>query len=249
MNINILEVLDSLSRQTSVIMVGSKKLVVKEYGREVGLIKWFMVNLSSFSIKMYPFVLNPRNRMEREVAFLKTSTPGFSKPSLYIVDYIGKRIIRGYVEGEKLTYTMPVEVYRLLGELLGRLHCSNWAIGDTKISNFIHSGGEIYIIDAEQAIETRNVEHFIWDLIVLISTLAISCYTNCILNQNTYLDRLQGFIKGYLGSTCIPMETLSNIMLSDDVKILLYLLIPFPLNTATVKTLNNMFSGRNILDE
>jgi len=239
LDIDILELLDSFSRQVDVVAIDSRKLVVKEYGSERGLVKWFIVNLSAIPIGVYPFALNPVNRMEREVGFLRGHTRGFLKPELYVVDYVGKRIVRSYVEGEKLSYHSKPEVFSEFGRSLSELHCSGWALGDTKISNFIYNGKGVYIVDAEQSLKTDSIEHYAWDLVVFLSTLGISCYSNCAINPYFYEERVEGFLKGYLESPCSRVSDAVGAVRNGNTRILLYLLVPFPLNTKAIKLLES----------
>lgn len=240
MNTNILELLDGFSKQSRILVVDSEKLVLKEYGGEAGLIKWLVVNLSSTPVKMYPFVFNPRSRMEREVSFLRTDTPGFMKPGLRVVDYIGVRIIRDYVEGEEVDSSTSPQVFRVLGRSLGMLHCSGWALGDTKVSNFVSNDGRVYIVDAEQAVETWRKEHFSWDLVVFASTLGISCYSSCVTNQRAYLERIEAFLQGYLENPCAPVREAVYSLTEGDSRLLLFLLVPFPLNMGVSRLLKGM---------
>lgn len=234
---NIIELLDGFSRQSRLLITGSEKLILKEYNSRVGLVKWFMVNVSSTPIKPYPYTLSSISRMEREVSFFKASTQGFKKPRIHVVDYIGVRVIRDYIEGEKISYESSAEVYEQYGRNLGMLHCSGWALGDTKLSNFVYNSSGVYVIDAEQAIKTNRIEHYAWDIAVFASTFSIGCYSTCILNEEEYTGKIKSFIEGYLETPCsIPGEVVG--ILKDRAEILL--LIPFPLNFFFLKTLKTI---------
>ncbi|MEM1834655.1 MAG: serine/threonine protein kinase, partial [Thermosphaera sp.] len=86
--LSILEYLDEFSSQIEIHEVPGKKLVVKKYKKETGILKWLLINASNLTINIYPFVFQPFKRLEREVCFYKEGSKSFKKPVLYLVDFL-----------------------------------------------------------------------------------------------------------------------------------------------------------------
>lgn len=230
MKLGLVNVFDSLSRQTKVIIVNGKTYVAKDYASEVGLLKWYAITLSNIAVRKYPFKLEPVDRMKREVTFMRSPTKCFKKPEVLLVDYGRLRLIREFVKGELYSYNAPCHVHIEIGRSLGQCHDEGWVLGDTKITNFVYSGNEVYIVDAEQATKDYRPEHAAWDLLVLVSTLFMENVVMALKDiemSARYIDLiLNGYLEGNRGSGLDSLKTL----LATDFKLLAYLLIPFPLN-------------------
>lgn len=227
MKISFLSLLDTLAKQTRIVLVNGRLYVEKTYNVEPGIIKWYLIAASNSAIGVYPFKLKPLERLEREVAFLTSKNTCFEKPSILIVDYVNFKLLREYVRGDTYSFSAPSSVHYALGRELGKCHEKGWALGDTKISNFVYGDGILYVVDAEQAISDGKPEYYAWDLLVLASTLSIDGYAKTFRLEDR--ERVFGSIlRGYLDGNSKGLEVLS--VLKDQMKILVYLLVPFPLS-------------------
>jgi tRNA A-37 threonylcarbamoyl transferase component Bud32 len=219
--------LDYLSKQSKIIELNNSKYVVKSYASEHGILKWYLVALGNIPIQKFPFVHDPVKRMEREVSFMRRADC-FSKPEIYIVDYKEVKIVRSFINGVVYGFNAPLNIHSLVARELGACHEAGWVLGDTKISNFIVGDGEVYIIDAEQAIDKYNHEFAAWDLLVLISTLSIDGYIESI-TTNRYGEVVKTILSSYLNEFREAGEVIKALSTSEF-KLLAYILIPFPLN-------------------
>lgn len=227
MRISLLSLLDTITKQARIVMVNGKLYVEKTYNVEPGVMKWYLIAASNFAFGVYPFKLKPLERLEREVTFLTSKNTCFEKPDIVIVDYMNLKVIREYVRGETYNFSAPPPVHYSIGRELGKCHEAGWALGDTKISNFIYDDGRIYVVDAEQAVNDGKPEYYAWDLLILASTLSIDGYAKTFRIEDR--ERVFGSIlRGYLDGNTKGLEVLS--VLRDQMKILVYLLVPFPLS-------------------
>ncbi|MEM4623504.1 MAG: serine/threonine protein kinase [Desulfurococcaceae archaeon] len=222
-----LELLDDFVKQSKLLIVDGNTYVSKEYASEIGLLKWYVIVVSNLAIRIYPFVLDPRERMAREVNFMKKADKCFKKPEILIIDYTKPRIVRGFVKGEIYGYDSPITIHREIGRSLGLCHESSWVLGDTKITNFVYFENEIYNVDAEQAIKEYSDEYAAWDLLVLVSTLTMEGYLKAI--RNNYSRILDAILRGYAETHRESMRVI-KLLRSSEFKPLVLLLIPFPLN-------------------
>ena len=149
---SIIEYLDYFSKQTQIYKLNGKKLVIKNYKKETGILKWLVINATNLTINIYPFAFQPLKRLERECFFFKEAPKIFSKPKIYLTDFVKLKLVREYVEGVSYSSILDEAEFRKLGNRLCRLHLEGWALGDSKISNFVSRGRGIYIVDAEEAI-------------------------------------------------------------------------------------------------
>ncbi len=221
---------DTLAKQTRVISIDGRKLVEKHYHGEPGVIKWYIIVPSSYALGVYPFKLKPMDRLESEVAFMRSTDACFFKPELVLVDYVGLRLIREYVNGHVYGFNAPPETHFKVAEEIGKCHELGWALGDTKTTNFVYSEKGIYIVDAEQSIRSAKLEHYAWDLLVYFSTLSIEGYIKALYFEKTREEVFGAAIKGYLrGNSSHGVKVIERLT-SHPLRYLLYLLIPFPLN-------------------
>ncbi|MEM0249425.1 MAG: serine/threonine protein kinase, partial [Desulfurococcaceae archaeon] len=228
MKLNLVNVLDTLSKQSRLVVVDGKMYVVKDYASEIGLLKWYIVTLSNIAMGIYPFKFEPVERLKREVSFMRRAFKCFHRPELLLVDYGRVKIVREFVKGKVYNYNAPCSVHFELGRGMGSCHESGWVLGDTKISNFVYQGDRVYIVDAEQAINEYNPEYAAWDLLVLASTLFMEGYVKA-LNTDMSGRVIEFILKGYLEGNGDGINVLKTLRTSDF-KALLYLLVPFPLN-------------------
>lgn len=182
--------LDKLIAQVEVTSIKGKKYVVKRFTKEVGVIKWIPPTIVFRAA--YPFTLLPKERFTREVNFFSQEWECVKTPKILEADEESLTIIREFVEGEFISYDRHAND---LARALAKIHSRNWALGDVKPTNFLISAkGELYVIDAEQAIKTDNVPHKAWDLML---TSFFSAYY-FITDTESYGGFLRKFLKAYL---------------------------------------------------
>ncbi|MEM2009316.1 MAG: serine/threonine protein kinase [Thermosphaera sp.] len=230
--LSILEYLDEFSSQIEIHEVQGKKLVVKKYKKETGILKWLLINASNLSINIYPFAFQPFKRLEREVCFYKDGSKSFKKPVLYLVDFLNLSMVREYVDGLPFPKINNEDEFLKLGAHLNQLHGEGWALGDSKISNFILSRDSIYLIDSEQAIRTDNIQHYVWDLIVLGSTIVFFGLEQ-IMNGGKDLKKIfKALAEGYASGGAIRLSEIIDALEKPSLKTITLILIPYPFNKA-----------------
>lgn len=235
MKTSLISFLDELSRQTEYYIVGDKIYVVKKYASELGVLKWFLITTSNLAVRKYPFEQDPFERLKREVGFLQYSEKCFNKPKVILVDFSSSVLIREFVKGETYSYNAPRAVHHNVGRELGNCHEEGWALGDSKITNFVYTtDNSIYIIDAEQATMNYSDEYAAWDLLVLASTLTVDGYWRAIYNKEIYEEIVEGVLSGYCDGYASAKRVLKR-LLSLEYRPLIYLLIPFPFNYVFTK--------------
>ncbi len=183
--------LDKLVTQAEIKEEGGKKLVIKRFMKEVGFIKWIPPAIAFRA--NYPFTLLPKVRFERELNFFRTGWKEFRTPEIIEANTKDLIIVREYVEGKFLDYLNHL---RHLAVALAEIHSSDRALGDVKPTNFIVSGNDLYIIDAEQSITTGKLHHKAWDLMLTAFFMAYSYF----LDPVKYKETIKAFIKTYMDS-------------------------------------------------
>ncbi len=185
-------VIDKLISQAEVVIIDNRKYVKKKYGKEVGILKWLPPAI--FLRSIYPFTLEPRERMRREIEFLSQSWGYLGVPRVLTYDESKLELVREYVEGDPLDYRSDTSP-KLLGNALREIHLRGYALGDVKPTNFIVSKeGDIYVIDAEQATKTDDPSIKCWDL---MATLLLASYS-LITNLSKYRYFVRSLINEYL---------------------------------------------------
>ncbi len=193
----LLDIIDKLLSQSRIIEYHGRRAVMKKYGYEPGLVKWLAITALNMPLRIYPFTLDPRQRMERETVFFTRRPGGVRVPRVLEENWEELYIIREYVEGEKIHGLSPPETYAALAETLARIHGSGYAMGDTKFTNFLDSDG-IIVIDAEQAVETMETVHYSWDILVILTTLTASALRgNPPWNPRRLVERFESFVEAY----------------------------------------------------
>ncbi len=221
--------MDKLISQTEVIERNGRKLVVKKFTKEIGLIKW--IPPAVIFRATYPFTLLAKERFRREVRFLTSPWVRFKTPKLIEAREEEPTIVREYVEGEILNYKKDSP---LLAAALAEIHMKGWALGDVKPTNFIVSrGGELYVIDAEQAVDTGNTSHMSWDLML---TAFFAAYTY-FFDLEGYRKVLRGFFKAYLsqGGQYSAVEEVGGFKFGG-----LIFLMPLPHSYVLAETIDNI---------
>jgi len=217
--------------QTSPVIVDGVKLVFKNYAREPGVLKWFLVKTADIVARVYPYTLDPATRMKREVEFFEHEACPVPRPRIFAKDWIKLVLVREFVEGKHADPRDPCD-YRVVGEALAKLHSAGFALGDSKLYNFVITpSGSIYVIDGEQAIETWNKGYMYWDLLVFAVTATyalIEASTRRALQvaENAYRELLESYLAvGGVFAERVLMEREKI-----NYKILAHVLLPIPYN-------------------
>jgi tRNA A-37 threonylcarbamoyl transferase component Bud32 len=158
------DVIKSLYLQSKLIKLEEKEYVIKCYSTSAG-IKWYFI--SSF-FKSYPYASSPRERMNREIDFFTRKWSEIGTPKIIDMDYETNCIMRDYIKGRSIE---TEEDFLMLGKAFKIIHENGLSLGDTKIENFIVNE-KIYVIDAEQAIQTKEEKYFAWDILVFLLFLS-----------------------------------------------------------------------------
>ncbi|MEM3163253.1 MAG: hypothetical protein QXN38_02500 [Desulfurococcaceae archaeon] len=231
----LIDFIESSSSQITVIeRAPSEKRVLKKYSGGVGLIKWFIIKAATIPVPLYPIAFNPRVRMQRELSFFEYMGKYMKTPKIYEVSWDELSVEREYIVGEPVYVNDEEDVFIKLGRALGLVHSHERALGDSKCSNFVvSSSGDVVIVDAEQAIETTNTEHYAWDIVVLIATLSYTI--NNILNVGEFKNRVKPILESYVST--YYASTLKAI--ADDARLKAFLSIttPTPFNFAALEVI------------
>ncbi len=158
------DAIKSLYLQSKLVKLDEKEYVIKCYSTSAG-IKWYFI--SSF-FRSYPYASDPKERMNREIDFFTRPWKEIGIPKIIDMDYDTNCIMRDYIKGR------PIEReddFVMLGKTFRIIHENGIALGDTKIENFIVND-KIYVIDAEQAIQTSDERYFAWDILVFLLFLS-----------------------------------------------------------------------------
>ncbi|BCU68438.1 hypothetical protein HS7_18750 [Sulfolobales archaeon HS-7] len=176
------KIMNSMVSQVKVEEFHGKKVVTKRYDSATS-VKWYFI---TNAFRAYPFVAEGKERMKREMDFL-TSRLSIAKPVVYDFDMKNLVLYREYIYGGQ------IENFYKLGKTLSKVHNDGYVLGDTKISNFLESKGEVYIIDAEQAIRNENEGFFAWDLLIAILFISYRNFSNL----RAFRLELREFLEGY----------------------------------------------------
>lgn len=235
---DLIDLIDEGFSQTVLKEIDGRKLVIKKYGREKGFVKWLTIKLLNLPVSVYPYVLDPTVRMEREVNFMKKTEKVVPTPKPYLIDWVNKVVVRDYVEGTPLSL-LNGEEYVLIGKTLFKIHNEGFALGDTKYSNFIIKDNVVYVIDSEQAVDNAKPCYMFWDIVVFLSTsLAKLTYgLNRVRKLNTFIEML---INGYVNEgDGKALEILTNYR-RKNYWFASSTLIPFPYNLKFFEYINTV---------
>ena len=196
--------------QTRLLKVDDRSIVIKCYSSSTSF-KWYLI---SPAFRRYPYTSDPMERMNREINFLTYNWDSNIKvPKIIDFDFDTLCIYREFVNGEDIHSTLH---FYELGKALRHIHDKKFALGDTKIENFLFNKG-INVIDAEQSIETKNISYFAWDLLVLIFSMTYKFLRD----PSTFYLNLLSLLDGYSINKEIAKE------LVNIVNVPLLTLIPF----------------------
>ncbi len=232
-----LDMLDDFLSQSKPLTVNSEKYILKTYSKEVGILKWFAISAASWIINAYPYTSSPIERMKREIGFLKSDIKGVNKPRLYIIDWSSNAIIREYVEGETIDPVVK-SVHGDVAAVIARIHNHGIILGDTKYFNFLKTrSGEIYIIDAEQAIKSGNTQYMAWDIVVYLITIMYKLINiSTIHKPRRYREYIEYFLEEYMSEKKDYMEVF-RMFKKLNIGNTIALLVPPPFNAYLLKTL------------
>jgi tRNA A-37 threonylcarbamoyl transferase component Bud32/predicted nucleotidyltransferase len=192
-----------------------RSILVKMYGR-FDLAKWLPVSL--WSQLAVDFEIKPKRRLLNEyLGIMKLSEEGLPYTPILHLDLRRLYMVREYVHGEVLTTILKkydsgriLDIYGLLGRLIGRIHSLGYRLGDVKPSHILSgSNGNLYILDLEQF--KKSNQGLGWDIAELLYLTGVE------LSSGKSIQLFQGivdsFIDGYIdggGSTRI-LEEASNL--------------------------------------
>ncbi len=183
--------MDKLISQIEVQVEGGRKYVVKRFTREVGLIKWIPPAIVFRAT--YPFTLIPKERFKRELRFFNHPWERIRTPQVIEADEKKLSIKRVYIEGSMLNYEEDLD---RIAKGLAEIHSKGWALGDVKPTNFVKGDGDLYVIDAEQAVDSGKTTYMAWDL-MLTSFFAAYTFLVEVRKYETFVKR---FFRKYLDS-------------------------------------------------
>jgi len=232
--------------QTNPVIVNGVKLVFKNYTREPGILKWFLVKTANIMARVYPYTLDPATRMKREVEFFEHKACPIPRPRVFAKNWVKLVLVREFVEGVHADPRNPGD-YRVVGETLARLHSAGFALGDSKLYNFVITpSGSVYVIDGEQAVETWNKGYMYWDLLVFVITATyalIEAKTRRALQvaENAYRELLESYLAvGGVYAEHVLMEREKI-----NYKILAHMLLPIPYNVVYSKVVASI-AGKSL---
>ncbi|MET1160028.1 MAG: serine/threonine protein kinase [Thermoprotei archaeon] len=228
---DIVKLLDTAFSQARILNINGRRYVYKSYNREVGIIKWFFIKVAGITTKVYPYTADPLLRMKRELEFIDELKDYLGLPRVILRDWIGKSIVREYVEGVVFDpVSDPIE-YRHIGELLARIHSYGYALGDTKFQNFVKTSDGYIVVDSEQAIKTSDYGFMYWDIIVFTVTSIYGFISKKPLRALVEIKpRLREFLGGYIERGGSLAETVLKCYTRFNYRGLVYILLPTPYN-------------------
>ncbi|RLG79549.1 MAG: hypothetical protein DRO13_05780 [Thermoprotei archaeon] len=228
---NIVEIVNSMFSQSRIIVVNGRKYVVKNYTSEAGLVKWLLVKTAGVTAKVYPYTVDPSERMSREVLFIDSMKNIIDLPRVIIKDWISKVVVREFVEGEVFSPSSGVREYRSIGRLLAVIHSHGFALGDTKFQNFVKSKTGYYVIDGEQAVRTDDYSYMYWDVMVFCVTCTYGLISSKPMGSLRKMQEyIAGFLEGYVEEGGKKAERVISVYNRFNYKGLAYVLLPTPYN-------------------
>lgn len=236
---SLIDFIEDAIKQIHIVEENGKKYVIKYYSVEPGLVKWFIIKSLSLPLQIYPYVTNPKDRMSREIIFFNKRPGSIRAPRIIDVDWNNFLIKREYIEGEIFKPSANHVEYVELACIMAKIHRAGYALGDSKYTNFIVSRhSRIYIVDAEQAIETNNEIHYSWDLIVFTITIL---YSYGVLKdpENLY-NRLRSFYSSYIDYYSV--DPVANIIDKIKLRTVFSILVPLPYNIQLINMIKDIIS-------
>lgn|GEM_PF-25823 len=138
-----------------------------------------------------------RRTLREAAALHDAKLAGVPAPTVYFVDPMGAEIIMEMIEGRRLKELLEeerrVDLMRVVGDYLGRLHGSGIVHGDPTTSNFVLSGEVLYALDFGLSFRSRSPRDQATDLHVLKE--ALESY-----HSDLFEESMKLLIEGYAGS-------------------------------------------------
>ncbi len=165
---------------------GESKIVVKDYS--VAFYKWVLAAPLAVS---YGFKLSPNARAANEYIWYHRLRKAVGTPRVIALCLEPRRAImwREYVEGSPLSELSDEESWVRGGSVMALVHYhAEAALGDANPGNILLSGGDAYVLDAEQAKEF-NYWRGAWDLSIA------AAYSMVLLHKPARL--IEALLEGY----------------------------------------------------
>jgi tRNA A-37 threonylcarbamoyl transferase component Bud32 len=234
-------IVENIVKQSEILDINGSMYVYKKYSKEPGLIKWFLIKTANLIVQAYPFTINPRRRMIREVTFMDDHEKQVRTPKIILKDWITNSIVREYIVGKVFDPLMNEKEYENIGKVLAETHNSEYVLGDTKYTNFMKSDNEYYIIDAEQAVKTTNKAYMYWDIFVFTTTIIYGIlFKKPIIDPSFIKERITSLINSYIDKINYEYQEILSYINKINYKSLIYMLLPYPYNTIYIKTLKQL---------
>ncbi len=241
MSRNIFDIIDDFLSQVKVFMLNDKKYVLKKYTSEQGIIKWFLIKAAGTTAKVYPYTMDPDKRMLRETFFMENIGKAINTPKIIVKDWIGKTIIREYIEGEIFKPSDDTKPYYVIGTILARIHEKGFVLGDTKFYNFLIKNNKYYLIDGEQAIKSNDPSYRYWDLMVFNITIIYGLINRYLGKSLKIVNNVvKAFFEGYIDYGGDFYENTLLMYNKFNYRTLAYLLLPLPYNIYYIKVIESL---------
>lgn len=235
------DVLEDFFSQSQILRMNGEKFIWKNYSHQSGILKWLVINIANIPVKVYPFVLDPKDRMMRETRFLKENRGKVPLPRVFLIDWINYTIVREYIEGEPFDPKHHASAIDKVARILGRIHSSGYVMGDTKYYNFlVGNSGKIYVIDAEQAVKTDNPYYQLWDIILFLITIAYRLVSmGLLVKNNQYRQIVNTFLQNYFEENMDLRKQNRKILNNTNYKLVIYMLLPVPYSITLLNALQS----------
>jgi Kae1-associated kinase Bud32 len=172
------------------------RFVSKRY-QDIWSLKWMLASVVALSART--FESRPMYRLANEyMGLMHLREIGVRTPRVFAIVPDEKVIVREHVAGQSLEEMVKSERMRIqevlecaerFGDALGRLHQSGISMGDTKPTNLLYQGGDITVIDLEQAEEEGD---YPWDVAEFLY------YTATLVGFDVLEKIAERFIEAYL---------------------------------------------------
>jgi tRNA A-37 threonylcarbamoyl transferase component Bud32 len=189
--------------EVSLITSGKEQLVVKKFTDWHGF-KWFTLNLISLGSKL--FTVSGSARMTNEYGMNRyLAKRGIKVPNIVYLSVKQRILVERYLNGESLSefvkqavnqqnLTPPQsQLFETVGETLASIHGVGVSIGDSKPENFVIKGGEVFVLDLEQAGKRAD---YPWDIAELLFYTGHYCIRP--LPPPALRGLVEAFARGYL---------------------------------------------------
>jgi len=227
---SVIDLINEAFSQSTIYESGGQKFVLKMYGKETGLVKWFLIKAAGVTTKVYPYAFDPYERMKREIEFFNNLHHEFKTPKVYLIDWVSKTIVREYVDGKPFNPDDEGKRYRELGAILAGVHETGFVLGDTKYHNFLITlDNTYYVVDGEQSIRSMDDSLRYWDIMVFSITTIYGLISKYGARSLKLIeDILDQFIEGYTERGGVGFKKVLLNYNRFNYKALIYVLLPVP---------------------